>query len=151
MKERRFQKFPHVKLHVEGHPITAVVDSGSEAWILAHELFNKLATSNIEMLHISITGAVSISAWGSHTKKIKTQALVPFEMSGSYFEHNSIIAPGMIADCILRADFLDNLQVTISFEDQCMYIKDKNGSRRHQVVNEEMSKVELKEEAPIRG
>jgi hypothetical protein len=75
---------------------------------MAQELFNKLATNNIEMLHIPITGAVLILAWGNRVKKIKTQALVPFEMSGGYIEHNCIIALGMIADCILGADFLDN-------------------------------------------
>jgi hypothetical protein len=73
-----------VKLHVGDHPVIAVVDSGSEATILAQELFNKLATSNIEMLHIRITGAVLISVWGNCIKKIETQALVPFGMSGSY-------------------------------------------------------------------
>jgi len=86
-----------VKMHVGGYPIIVVVDSGSEATILAEELFNKLATSNIKMLHIPITGAVLISAWGNRTKKIKTQALVPFETSGGYFEHICIIAPGMRA------------------------------------------------------
>jgi hypothetical protein len=30
-----------------------------------------------------------------------------------------------------------------------MYTKDENGSRRHHFVSEEMSKAELKEEAPI--
>jgi hypothetical protein len=97
------------------------------------------------MLHIPITGAVLISAWGNRTNKIKTQALVPFEMSGGYFEHNCIIAPGMIADCILVADVLDKFQVTVSFKDQCMYTSDENGSRRHQFVSEEMSTAELKE------
>jgi hypothetical protein len=51
---------------------------------LAQELFNKLASSNTKMLHIPITGAVLISACRNRTKKIKTQALVPFEMSGGY-------------------------------------------------------------------
>jgi len=81
---------------------------------LFQELFNKLAINNIEIIHIPITGAVLISAWGNRTKKIKTQGLVPFEMSGGYFGQNCIIAPGMIADCILGADFLDKFQVTIS-------------------------------------
>jgi hypothetical protein len=31
-----------------------------------------------------------------------------------------------------------------------MYTKDENGSRRHEFVNDEISKAELKEEAPIR-
>jgi hypothetical protein len=74
-------------------------------------LFNKLAASDTEMLHITITCTVLISVWGNSTKKFKTQALVPFEMSGGYFGHISMIAPGMIADCILGADFLDEFQV----------------------------------------
>jgi hypothetical protein len=90
-----------VKFHVGGHP---VVDSGSEAMILAQELFEKLASSNTKMLHIPITGAVLISYWGNRTKKIKTRSLVPFEMSGRCLEHSCIIAPGMKADCILGAD-----------------------------------------------
>lgn len=62
------------------------------------------------------------------------------------------MAPGMIADCILGADFSDNFQVTISFKDQRMYTKDGNGSRRHQFVSEETSKAEIKEAAAhIRG
>jgi hypothetical protein len=102
------------------------------------------------MLHIPITGAVLISAWDNRTKKIKTEALVPSEISCGYFEHNCIIAPGVIADCILGAKFLAKFQVNISFGDQCMYTKDENGRRRHQFVNEEMSKDESKEEAPVR-
>jgi hypothetical protein len=113
-----------MKLHIVGHPVIAVVDSGSESTILAQELFGKLASNKTKMLHITITGAVLITAWGNCTKKIKTQTLIPFEMSGSYFEHNYIVAPGMIADCILGADFLDTFQVTVSFKDQCMYTND---------------------------
>jgi len=74
-----------VKLHVVGRPIIAVVVSGLEATILAQELFNKLETSNTEMLQIPIMGAILISAWDNRTTKIKTQALVSFEMSGCYF------------------------------------------------------------------
>jgi hypothetical protein len=96
-------------------------------------------------------GPVLISAWSNRTKKVKTQALLPFEISGGYFERISVIAPGMIADCILGPDFLDEFQVIISFKDQCMYNKDENGSRRQQFVTEEMGKVELKERASIRG
>jgi hypothetical protein len=91
-----------------------------------------------------------ISVWANHTKKIKTQPLLPFEISGGYFERISIIAPGMIAVCILGPDFLDEFQVIISFKDKCMYTKDEKGSRRQQFVSEEMSKVELKEGASVR-
>jgi len=49
-----------VKFHVGSHSVTAVVDSGSEATMLAQEFFNKLATCNIEMLHNPIIGAVLI-------------------------------------------------------------------------------------------
>ena len=136
VNERIFQKCPHVKMHVGGHPIIAVVDSGSDATILAEELFEKLATSNIEMLHIPITGAVLTSTSGNRTNKIKTQALVLFEIRGGNFEHTCIVASGMIADWILGADFLNKFQVTINFEDQCMYTKDENCSRRHQFVSE---------------
>ena len=59
---------PHVKMHIGGYPVIAVVVSGSEATILAQEMFNKLATRNIKILHVPITGAVLISAWGNHTK-----------------------------------------------------------------------------------
>jgi hypothetical protein len=31
----------------------------------------------------------------------------------------SIIAPGIITDCILRVDFLDEFEVIISFKGQC--------------------------------
>ena len=130
VNKHRFHKCPHVTMHIGGQPIIAVVDSGSEATILAQELFKKLAPKNIEMLHILTMSIVSILVWGNRTKKIKTQALVPFEMSSGYFEHIYITAPGMIADCILRVDFLDKFQVTISFKDQCMYTKDENGCRR---------------------
>jgi len=117
-----------VKLYVGGHPITAVVDCGSEATILAQELFNKLATSNIEMLHIPITGAVLISAWGSRTKKIKTLTLVRFEMSFGYFEHICIIAPGMIVDCILDVDFLDKFQVTLALKTNACTLRMKTAA-----------------------
>jgi hypothetical protein len=80
------------------------------------------------MLYIPITGAVLISAWGNCTNKIKTQALVPFEMIGGNFEHIYMISSGNIADCILGADVWDKFQVTVSFEDQCMYSKDENGT-----------------------
>jgi hypothetical protein len=41
VNERKFQKCPHVKLHIGGLPVIAVVDSGSEATILAQELFKR--------------------------------------------------------------------------------------------------------------
>jgi hypothetical protein len=92
-----------------------------------------------------------ILAWGNRTEKIKTRALVPFERSGGYFESIGIIAPGIIADCILEADFWDELQVIINFKDQCMYTKDEKSSRRQEFVSEKMGMVELKKETPIRG
>ena len=92
VNEREFHNCPHVRMHVGGQPIIAVVDSGSEATVLVQELFNKLAASSIQMLHIPIMNAILILAWGNCTKKIKSQALVPFEMSSSYFEHICIIA-----------------------------------------------------------
>jgi hypothetical protein len=57
------------------------------------------------MLHIPITGVVLISASDNRTKKIKAQALVPFEISGGNFEHICITVTGMIADRILGAVF----------------------------------------------
>jgi hypothetical protein len=99
---RKFQKCPHVELHIGGYPVILVVDSGSEATISSQELFNKLASSSTKILLILITGAVLISAWGNRTKKIETQALVPFEISCGYFEQKCIITPDMI-DCILGA------------------------------------------------
>ena len=112
-----------MKLRFEGHPIIAVFDSGSEASILAQELFNTLAINNMEMLPIPITDAFLISTWGNRTKKIQIQALDPFQMSGGYSEHSCIAALGMIADCILETDFLNKFQVTMSLEGQCMHIK----------------------------
>ena len=109
-----------------------------------------LAASNIEILQIHVTGAVFISVWDNRTKKIETRAPLLFEISGGYFERISTIAPGMIADCILRPDFLDEFEIIINFKDQCMYNKDENSSRRQQFVSEEMGNVELKERAPIR-
>jgi hypothetical protein len=55
----------------------------------------------------------------------------------------------MIADCILGADFLEKFEVTISFKHQCMYTKEENGSRQHQFISEDISKVDLKEEIPL--
>jgi len=127
------------------------VKSGSEAKILTQILYKILPAGKTEILQIHVTGAVLISAWGNSTKKINSQALVPFEIRGGYFEHISIIAPGMIAYCILGVNFVDEFQDIISFKDQCMYINDENGSRRQQFVSEEMGKVELKEGAPIGG
>jgi hypothetical protein len=92
-----------VELHIGGHPVIFVVDSGSEATILSQELFNKLASSNTKVLLILITVSVLISAWGNRTKKLKTQALVPFEMSGVYLEQKCIRTPDIIADCNLGA------------------------------------------------
>jgi hypothetical protein len=141
VKERRFHNWPHLKIHDGGQPITAVVDSGSEAKIFTQEMFKILAASNTEISQIHVTGAFLISAWSNRTKKIKTQALLPFEISGGYFERISMIAPGMIADCILGPDFLDEFQVIDSFKDHCMYTKDENGSRRQQFVSEEMGSL----------
>ena len=138
-------------MHDGGQSIITIVDSGSEAKILVQELFKILAASNTEILQILVTGAVFISAWCNRIKKIKTQALLPFEINGGYFERINIIAPGMIADCILGPDFLDEFQVIITFKDQYMYTKNENGSTRQQFFSEEIGKFELKERAPIRG
>jgi hypothetical protein len=55
VNEHRFQKCPHVKFHIGGHPVIAVVDSGSEATILAQEVYDRLAGSDTKLLQIPIT------------------------------------------------------------------------------------------------
>jgi hypothetical protein len=90
VNERRFHNYPHVKIDDGGQSIIAIVDSDSEAKMLLQELFNILAASNTEILQIQVTDAVLISAWCNRIKKIKTQALVPFEISGGYFERISV-------------------------------------------------------------
>jgi hypothetical protein len=148
VNERKLQRCPHVELYIGCHPVTAVVDSGSEATIISQEVYDKLINSNVQVLHIPITGAVLVSAWGNRTKKIKLQALIPFTMSGNNFEHNCLIAPGMIADCIIGADFLDKFQATVDFKDQCMFTNDEIGCKRHQFMSDVANAEILKTENP---
>jgi hypothetical protein len=64
------------------------------------------------------------------------QALVPTQMSSRYFEQISITALGVLADCILVVDFLDEFQVLITINEKQMYTKDENGGRQHKFVSE---------------
>jgi hypothetical protein len=63
------QKYPHVELQMGNLQVVAVVDSGSEAYVLPDELFERLTASGMEFLHMSVTSAVLISAWSNRNKK----------------------------------------------------------------------------------
>jgi hypothetical protein len=90
----------------------------------------------MELLHIPLTSAVLISAWGNRTKRIRKQALIPFRLGNDVFEQVCIIAPAMLAPFILGADFLYESEVELSFKDKCMYTKNGGAVKRHEFVNQ---------------
>jgi hypothetical protein len=65
----KFQKCPHVELQVGNLQVVAVVDSGFEVYVLPEELFERLSSSGMDLLHMSVTSAVLISAWSNRNKK----------------------------------------------------------------------------------
>ena len=50
VNEPRFHNCPHVDMHDGGQHTTVIVDCGSEAKILAQELFKILAASNTDVM-----------------------------------------------------------------------------------------------------
>jgi hypothetical protein len=69
INKSKFQKCPHVELQVGTLHVVAVVDSGSEVYVLPEELFERLTASGMELLHMSVTSAVLISARSNRNKK----------------------------------------------------------------------------------
>jgi alkyl hydroperoxide reductase subunit AhpC len=66
--------------------------------VLSEKRFEKYADNGVKMLHISMSSAVQISAWGNRTKKIRKEVFIPFRLGNDFFEKVCIIAPDMLAD-----------------------------------------------------
>jgi hypothetical protein len=101
---------PHVKLNMAGKEVVAVLDSGAEISVLSGELYNYIKSKEVRMLEVPVIGGVLLSAWGSKTKRIRTQALIEFQIDCVQYEH-TFISPELTAEAILVANSLNDYEV----------------------------------------
>jgi hypothetical protein len=60
-----------------------------------------LTESGLQLLHIPVVNGVLISAWGSRTKRIRKQALIPIKIDDEMYEQVFMVAPQLLANAIL--------------------------------------------------
>lgn len=99
-------KCPEIRIKINQIDVIALVDTGSsvngisEGWFNAHEA----QLGSFEMLSISNT--FIISAVGHKSKHIKKQILCDIEVNNIKTECVFLIIPGLVRDCIIGMNFL---------------------------------------------
>jgi transposase InsO family protein len=104
--------------------VVALIDTGSVVNAISEEWFlcNKQQLGRIEMLRLhntNIKGAI-----GKKSKLIKNQILAEIDINKMKFDVVFLIIPGLIRDCILGMDLLQDAECVINIPQQKLKLKD---------------------------
>jgi hypothetical protein len=84
---------------------------------------------------------VLISAWGAKTKRIKKQALIPFDIGETYYAQVFMVAPNLMAEVILGAN-LSDYGVMTDFKERGFTTRQHGQVSRHSFSFDGMAKEE---------
>jgi hypothetical protein len=83
-----------------------------------------------------------ISAWGAKRKRIKKQALIPFDIGETYYEQVFMVAPNLMAEAIIGANFLSDYGVMTDFKERSFTTRQHGQVSRHSFSFNGMAKEE---------
>lgn len=131
-------KCPELRIKINQIDVIALVDTGSsvngisEGWFNAHEA----QLGSFEMLSISNT--FIISAVGHKSKHIKKQILCDIEVNNIKTECVFLIIPGLVRDCIIGMNFLQQEGCVINIPENYINFvkqqKEPKGEEQHSIV-----------------
>ncbi|KDR14848.1 hypothetical protein L798_11488 [Zootermopsis nevadensis] len=130
---------PQAKLKIGDKELIAILDSGAEMSIISETLVDALIESGLKLLRIPVVNGVLISAWGSRTKMIRKQALIPIKIDDQMYEQVFMVAPQLLAHAILEANILNDFQVVVDFKEKCFSTKQDGKRSRHSFIYKDTS------------
>jgi hypothetical protein len=83
---------------------------------LTESVYDSLVKAGVEVLTLPLQNVVLVTAFGRRSKKIKTQALVAFDIGKDSFESVFMVSPQLANDAILGCQFLGEYGITIDFK-----------------------------------
>lgn len=114
--QRQEYKCPELRVKINGIPVTALVDSGSQLCAVSEEWFNqnREGLGTFEMLRMHNTTIKT--AVGKKTRAITHQILVEVNINGRREDGVFVVVPELIRDCIIGVDFLYNGGCIMNFQ-----------------------------------
>jgi hypothetical protein len=117
INENNLYGCPHVQLEIGEERLIAVSDTGVEISLMPERIFEDLLVKGLRAPQLPVVNGALITAFGSRTKRIKTQALNEFEIDGVSYEQVFMIAPNLVPDAILGINLLKENNVMINLSE----------------------------------
>jgi hypothetical protein len=103
---------------------------------MTKELYHKLRSEGVKGLELGVQNTVLVRAFGSKTKCIRMQAMLPIHIDNIVVDHIFLISPQLLTQALLGVDFCRMNNVIINFLEQCFTVKrDGKVSRHHFAYN----------------
>ena len=138
-------KCPELKIQLNGIPIIALLDTGSQINALSTEWYqqNKKRMGNIPIL--KITNVVIKGAVGKKSNKITQQIMLEVRIGEYVTDAVFIIVPNLIRECIIGINLLQEGRCVINLPDNKITFKNNHNSSEEPVSAEIMA-LELEED-----
>jgi hypothetical protein len=119
VNEEKLNRCPRINISIGNQSIPAVIDTGSQVSLMTEELYYRLKSEGVKSLELGVQNAVLVSAIGSKTKRIRTQAMLPLCIDGIVLDHIFLISPLLLTQALLGVDFCRLNNIVIDFPKQC--------------------------------
>lgn len=146
-RKQKGYKCPELEIKINGVPVIALLDTGSQCNGISAEWYNKNKEQlgRVEMLRLSnttIKGAI-----GQRSKHVNQQIFVEVAIKQHKFDCVFVVIPGLVRDCILGMPMLQEENCIINLSDNCITFN-SHENRQELPVTAEMMGVELGDEGP---
>jgi hypothetical protein len=98
---------------------------------MTEELYHKLKSEGVKGLELGMQNAVLVSAFGSKTKRIRMQAMLPIWIGNILLDHIFLISPQLLDQALPGVDFCRRNNIVIDFPEQCLTMERDGKVSRH--------------------
>jgi hypothetical protein len=96
--------------------VKAILDSGSNANLLAQSIYDKLVNSGIDIPTLPLENVILVTAFGKKSNRVKKQAWITFTVGTEMFETNFFVSPQLTNDAILGCQCMKDYGINLNFE-----------------------------------
>jgi hypothetical protein len=117
INKENLSRSPLVEILLESDTkVRAILDSGSDVKLLAHDIYDKLINSGIHILTLHLQNVILVTAFGKKTNRVRKQAMIAFTIGTKMFESNFFISPQLVNDAILGCQFMQDYGINLNFK-----------------------------------
>ena len=131
VNEEKLNRCPRINISTGNQNIPAVIDTGSQISLMTEELYHKPKSGGVKGLELGVQNAVLVSAFGSKTKRIRMQAMLPICIDDIVLDHIFLISPQLLTQALLGVDFCRQNNIVIDFPEQCLTMERDGKVSKH--------------------